>query len=78
MEALWKVRLRKEGERGVVQVTGVRDGEEDGGQDCKKPEKMPSLLNTLGRNTKGPQKKSVNPHAEEASWSFCSENVGRS
>lgn len=54
MEALRKVRLRKEGERGVVQVTGVRDGEEDEGQDSKKPEKMPSLLNTLGRNTKWP------------------------
>lgn len=54
MEALRKVRLRKEGERGAVQVTGVRDGEEDEGQESKKPEKMPSLLNTLGRNTKWP------------------------
>lgn len=56
MEALRKVWLRKEGERGV-QVTGVRVGEEDEGQDSKKPEKMPSLLNTLDRNTKWPQKK---------------------
>lgn len=57
MEALRKVWLRKEGGGGGVRVTGVRDGEEDEGQDSKKPEKMPPLLNTLGQNTKWPEKK---------------------
>lgn len=48
MEALRKVWLRKEGERGAA-GNWCRDGEEDEGQDSKKPEKIPSLLNSWSK-----------------------------